>query len=145
MLVPFLHSFQGHCCSVPLFPFWYRPSLSLLKHHILDPVFQRKSFIFRCHLPGGTEFRLALTHFLVTAKLATIGPSPFCVLEAPGSGSSIISALLGVKGKMVSFPRLLGQQTHISLRSIRQLPGRLRQCALCLPAAGSVVDLHPSS
>lgn len=145
MLVPFLHSFQRHavqshfshsgtdlhspCWNII---FW----IQCFKGNHLFPI-----AIF----PEGPEFPLALTHFLVTAKLATIAPSPFCVLKAPGSGSSIISALLGVKGKMVSFPRLLGQQTHISLRSIRQLPGHLRQCALCPPAARSVVDLHPSS
>lgn len=62
------------------------------------------------------------------------GSVPFPLLEATGSGPSIISALLGVKGKVASFSRLLGQQAHWS---IRQLPGHLRLCP-SVPASSSV-------
>lgn len=57
---------------------------------------------------------------------------PFLLLEATGSGLSIISALLGVKGKVASFSRLLGQQTHISHWSIRAA-SIVGHVLLCLP------------
>lgn len=62
------------CSPGPPFPLRYTPQPSLLKHPILDPVFQRKSFIPHHSLPEGPSFPPALAHFPVAATLAAIAP-----------------------------------------------------------------------
>lgn len=57
--------------------------------------------------PEEPKLPLALAHFSVL------------LLEAPGSGLLIIPALRGIKGKVASFSRLLGQQAHSSPESSR--------------------------
>ena len=95
--------------------------------------------------PEGPKFPLATVHFFFCGHQSCSDSSiPFLLLEATGSGLSIISALLGVKGKVASFSRLLGQQTHISYWSIRAA-SIVGHVLLCLPAAVSTADLHPSS
>lgn len=103
------------------------------------------SFISHYYLPRGSQVPSCHSSaFFCGHQSCSDSSIRFLLLEATGSGLSIISALLGVKGKVASFSRLLGQQTHISHWSIRAASIAGHEL-LCLPAAVSTADLHPSS
>lgn len=103
------------------------------------------SFISHYYLPRGSQVPSCHSSLFFCGHQSCSDSSiPFLLLEATGSGLSIISALLGVKGKVASFSRLLGQQIHISYWSIRAA-SIVGHVLLCLPAAVSTADLHPSS
>ena len=144
MSVSFLSSSRSLLCS-PTFP--------ALTQTLSLPIETSWTLCFRVYhsfpitiFPEGPKFPLAVhsSAFFCGHQSCSDSSIPFLLLEATGSGLSIISALLGVKGKVASFSRLLDQQTHISHWSIRAA-SIVGHVLLCLPAAVSTADLHPSS
>ena len=114
----FLSSSRSFLCS-PTFP--------ALTQTLSLPIETSWTLCFRVYhsfpitiFPEGPKFPVTTVQLFFCGHQSCSDSSiPFLLLEATGSGLSIISALLGVKGKVASFSRLLDQQTHLSHWSIR--------------------------